>query len=303
MKNKRIMGAALGVCLLGVIIAAYAMNQKSSSSQSDKNTPDKLTHTTNGEEPDNEYSNPETPDTGTGLTMTDVDLTESDDNAYTVTFYNEDGDIVDQQRVPEGGSARPAGNGYSDAIGRDLPKSVADPSEAPVTTPSVQKPALTREDNRFVGWDTKLDNITCDTEVRPVTEKKETDGTEVYGDAVYVKQGENTAFSLELGSNAAIAVLQLIVKTDTSKLVYQGCQNLDTGVRVAQKEDEIRISFLSNTNIDGSLYLGDLVFAAIGDAGTDAEILVEVDKAVRVDENEELVNTDVSVANGIVHIY
>lgn len=303
MKNKKVVGAVLGVLMVGAIIVGITKGRQAPSVDSAMTPANEIMYTTNGKPPEDENSDPDTPDSEGKLVMTDVEQPDPDQKTYTVTFYNEDGDIVDQQQVVEGESAIPADSGYSSTIGVDLPKAVADASEAPVVTPTVQKPTLTKEGNKFVEWDKPLDNIREDTEVHPVTEEIEKDGTEVYSDAVYVKQGENTAFSLELGSNSEIAVLQLIIKTDSSKLVYLGCQNLDSGVRVAQTEDEVRISFMSNVNVDGTLYLGDLVYAATGNKGTDAEIEVIVDKAVRIDDNEELVNTDVTVSNGIVHIY
>ena len=223
---------------------------------------------------------------------------------YTVTFYDVNGIIVDQQIVKEGESAVPVNGPYANIIADELTLQSDDEASAKAE-PDYPKSDLTKEGEQFAGWDEPLDNITHDVDVHPIVEDISEKENVIFGDAVYVKQGDDVAYTIELGSQTEIAALELIIHYDSDELSYRGCQNLDSGVQTnaLSSSNEIRISYLSAENTEGALYLGDFVFNAVGEKNTASTLDITVNLAEKINDNGDIVDAQCEVSEGTIYIY
>lgn len=223
---------------------------------------------------------PDTPkndDNATTSSPSDGDQSGNEESVtkYTVAFFDSAGYLLKEEKVEEHKGAEPPENFVPDA------------------------------DKLFVGWDKDFSYIFSNINVRPNYLDVSSDKNYVYANAVYAKPESEVSVRVKIGGQVNLAALQMYVDYDEDLLEYVEAKNLDAGVMI-NKEDEksrLRLAFLSDNNVTGSVDFVELVFRVKGQPGDKAVIMYDIEKAAMINNNNDIVTADYTVKDTVIHIY
>lgn len=216
-----------------------------------------------------------TPTNGEQLGDGDTSKNDGNETKYTVAFFDSAGYLLKEEQVEEHKGAEPPENFIPDA------------------------------DKLFVGWDKDFSYIFSNIYIRPNYLDISSDKNYVYANAVYAKPESEISVKVKIGGQVNLAALQMYIDYDKNLLEYVEAKNLDTGVMI-NKEDEnprIRLAFLSDDNVTGSVDFVELVFRVKGQSGDKAVIMYNIEKAAMINSNNDIVTADYTVKDTVIHIY
>lgn len=205
----------------------------------------------------------------------DISINEEGLTNYTVAFFDSAGYLLKEEQVEMHKSAEPPKNFVPD------------------------------EDKLFVGWDKDFSYIFSNLNVRPNYLDISADKNYVYANAVYAKPETQVRVKVKIGGQVNFAALQMYIDYDENLLEYVEANNLDAGVMI-NKENEnprLRLAFLSDNNVTGSVDFVELVFNVKGNPGDKAVIMYDIEKAAMISNDDEIVVADYTVKDTVVHIY
>lgn len=162
------------------------------------------------------------------------------------------------------------------------------------------------DDNKiFIGWDKDFSFIFSNVNIRPNYLDISADKNYVYANAVYAKPETEVSVRVKVGGQVNLAALQMYISYDESLLEYVEAVNLDAGVMINKEEDNsrIRLAFLADDNVTGSVEFVDLVFRIKGKSGDKAVIMYDIEKAAMISKDNEIVTADYTVKDTVIHIY
>lgn len=194
---------------------------------------------------------------------------------YTVAFFDSAGYLLKEEQVEEHKSAEPPKNFVPEA------------------------------DKLFIGWDKDFSYIFSNINVRPNYLDISSDKNYVYANTVYAKPEAEVSVRVKIGGQVNLAALQMYIDYDEDLLEYVEVKNLDAGVMI-NKEDEkprLRLAFLSDDNVTGSVDFVELVFRVKGQSGDKAVIMYDIEKAAMINNNNDIVSADYTVKDTVIHIY
>ena len=160
-------------------------------------------------------------------------------------------------------------------------------------------------DKLFIGWDKDFSYIFSNINIRPNYLDISSNKNYVYANAVYAKPETEVSVRVKIGGQVNLAALQMYIDYDENLLEYVEAKNLDAGVMI-NKEDEnsrLRLAFLSDDNVTGSVEFVDLVFRVKGQAGDKAVIMYDIEKAAMISNYDEIITADYTVKDTVIHIY
>lgn len=194
---------------------------------------------------------------------------------YTVAFFDSAGYLLKEEQVEEHKSAEAPENFVPDA------------------------------DKLFIGWDKDFSYIFSNINVRPNYLDISSDKNYVYANAVYAKPESKVSVRVKIGGQVNLAALQMYIDYDEDYLEYIEANNLDAGVMINKENQKprLRLAFLSDDNVTGSVDFVELVFRVKGQPGDKAVIMYDIEKAAMINSNNEIVTADYTVKDTVVHIY
>lgn len=207
----------------------------------------------------------------------DNDLYTNDRSAkeYTVAFLDSSGNLLKEEQVQEYRSATHPSSFIPDA------------------------------DKLFIGWDKDFSYVFSNIIVRPNYLDISSDKNFVYANAVYTKPGEEVSITVKIGGQVNLAALQMYIDYDENLLEYVEAKNLDAGVMINKEDNSprLRLAFLANENITGSVDFIELVFHVKGHEGSKAVIMYDIEKAATLSNSGEIMPAEYTVKDTVIHIY
>lgn len=194
---------------------------------------------------------------------------------YTVAFFDSAGYLLKEEQVEEHKSAEPPENFVPDA------------------------------DKLFIGWDKDFSYIFSNINIRPNYLDISSDKNYVYANAVYAKPGDEISIKVKVGGQVNLAALQMYINYDENYLEYVEAVNLDAGVMINKEKENsrLRLAFLSDDNVTGSVDFVDLAFRVKGNPGDKAVIMYDIEKAAMIGKDNEITTADYTVKDTVIHIY
>lgn len=220
---------------------------------------------------------PKNDDNATTSSPTDGDQSGNEESMtkYTVAFFDSAGYLLKEEQVEEHKGAEPPENFVPDA------------------------------DKLFIGWDKDFSYIFSNINVRPNYLDISSNKNYVYANAVYAKPGDEISVKVKVGGQVNLAALQMYINYDENYLEYVEAVNLDAGVMINKEEENprLRLAFLSDDNVTGSVDFVDLVFRVKGNPGDKAVIIYDIEKAATIGKDNEITTADYTVKDTVIHIY
>lgn len=206
---------------------------------------------------------------------TDVNENEESVDQYTVAFMDSTGYLLKEVQVEKHKGTEPPENFIPD------------------------------EDKIFMGWDKDFSFIFSNINVRPNYLDISGDKNYVYANTVYAKPGAEVSVKVKIGGQVNLAAMQMYIDYDETLLEYVEAVNLDAGVMInkEEKNPRIRMAFLSDDNVTGSVDFVELVFRVKGTSGDKAVIMYDIEKAAMISNDNEIITADYTVKDTVVHIY
>lgn len=205
----------------------------------------------------------------------DVPEIEEGIKKYTVAFFDSSGYLLKEEQVEKHESAEPPEDFVPDA------------------------------DKLFLGWDKDFSYVFSNLNIRPNYLDISADKNYVYANAVYAKPKTQVKVKVKIGGQVNIAAMQMYIDYDESLLEYVDANNLDSGVMI-NKEDgnpRLRLAFLSDDNVTGSVDFVELVFNVKGNPGDKAVIMYNIEKAAMISNDDDIVVADYTVKDTVIHIH
>ena len=192
---------------------------------------------------------------------------------YTVTFFSEEGEVYDVQKVQKGTSATPIG----------CPEKIG---------------------YVFDGWKGDLNNIRTNLSVFAMWTKISDVQNFFILPSFYGLQSDSIVLPLRLAGMVDICAFELVVQYDPNKLVFSVAANVDGEALVYcnEQKGEIYINFISNNNINSDLDICELSFYAADYFIGVTDVNVAVDKAARYDEALKPVVVQSQTSNAVIII-
>ena len=192
--------------------------------------------------------------------------------AYSVTFYSDDGSVLLIESVEEHKSA----------------------------TPPVQ-PEMSYG-NIFVKWDKAFSDITSDLNVYPVT-KKVTDETNVFAlSGAYGQKGSDVIVPFQLCGSVCVSGFDLRIQYDPEVVELLSVFNVDGGIVYNDSEKGVvKLNFVSVENTTADVDICTFKFRIKADNG-DIPIKANVINAYAY-EGETLYKTDYLTIDSVIYVY